>query len=30
VQDEELEELSQPIPENTLLLREIRDHLRQW
>ena len=29
VQDEELEELSQPIPENTLLLREIRDHLRQ-
>ena len=30
VQDEELEELSQPIPENTLLLREIRDHLRRW
>ena len=29
VQDEELEELSQPIPENTLLLREIRDHLRR-
>jgi large conductance mechanosensitive channel len=27
VQDEELEELNQPIPENTLLLREIRDHL---
>lgn len=29
VQDEELEDLSQPIPENTLLLREIRDHLRR-
>ena len=29
VRDEELEELSQPIPENTLLLREIRDHLRR-